>query len=63
MDFTRLASLIDHLEEIYGIPNCDLSIFQDHRLAMFFAMSVGNMVTVKQIHHKIRDLMYEGLGM
>lgn len=35
----------------------------DHRLAMFFAMSVGNMVTVKQIHHKIRDLMYEGLGM
>lgn len=35
----------------------------DHRLVMFFVMSVGKMVTVKQIHHKIRDLMYEGLGM
>jgi hypothetical protein len=29
---------------------------------MFFAMSVGNMVQAKQIHHKLRDLMYEGLG-
>ena len=30
---------------------------------MFFAMSVGNMVQAKQIHHKLRDLMYEGLGL
>lgn len=35
----------------------------DNRLAMFFAMSVGNMNPVKQVHHKLRDLMYEGLGL
>lgn len=33
----------------------------DNRLSMFFAMSVGEMIPVKSIHHKIRDLMYEGL--
>lgn len=33
----------------------------DNKVSMFFAMSVGDMLTVKQIHHKIRDLMYEGL--
>ena len=32
----------------------------DNRLSMFFAMSVGGMMPVKQIHHKLRDLMYEG---
>lgn len=31
----------------------------DNRISMFFAMSVGDMMPVKQIHHKIRDLMYE----
>lgn len=35
----------------------------DHRPVMFFAVSLGNMVTVKQIHHKIRGLIYKGLGM
>lgn len=32
----------------------------DNRVSMFFAMSVGEMDPVKHIHHKIRDLMYEG---
>lgn len=35
----------------------------DHRVSMFFAMSVGNMSPAKQIHHKMRDLMYEGLDL
>ncbi len=34
----------------------------DNKVSMLFAMSVGEMMPVKQIHHKIRDLMYEGLN-
>ncbi len=33
----------------------------ENQLAMFFAMSVENMIPVKQIHHRMRDLMYEEL--
>ena len=35
----------------------------NHRLSMFYAMSSGKMMTVKQIHHKIRNLMCEEPGM
>ena len=31
MKFSRLASFIDHLEPIYGIPHCDISIYQEHQ--------------------------------
>lgn len=33
----------------------------DNRVSMFFAMSVGDMIPVKFVHHRLRDLMYEGL--
>ncbi|MBR0397013.1 MAG: serine hydrolase [Eubacterium sp.] len=33
----------------------------ENRLSMLFAMSVGNMSPAKQVHHRMRDLMYEGL--
>ena len=35
----------------------------ENRLAMFFAMSVENMMPVKQVHHRIRDIMYEELDL
>lgn len=30
MDFTKLSSLIDNMYELYGVPNCDCSVYYKH---------------------------------